>query len=486
MRGFRVPPPSRAVAWLAVALVVGPVAARAAQDPTAKSPGIPEAARESQATKRSLEAGLGRTDISPKVEAAQLAPHGALAMDAQLRRLAALAQAPDGKDGFARADPAMLAFVVPKGNETTPERVELGRKLYFDPRLSADGTVACATCHDASRGFTDQRPTSEGVGNQLGQRNAPTVMNALFLQTQFLDGRSRTLEDQAQLPITNPIEMGMKDGATAVAAIAGDPEYQRLFQAAYGRQPNFDDTARAIAAFERTLVFLDSPFMRWVAGDRKALTAEQQRGFELFNGKARCVSCHQLSPSNPIGSDGRFHNIGVSARTQNFEAMAKQALALLGTEGRDEEAVDRLAIESDLSELGRFMVSKDRSDIGAFKTSQLTNVGITAPYMHDGSMRTLWDVMDHYNRGGEANPFLDGGIEPLALSEEELDAVVAFMFALTDVRFDEQNGKEMETQRRIAKDDGKRPFRVEDLAHRKVLLFERRVMGPKPEGKERP
>lgn len=485
MRTIRVPPSRPALAWLAAGLVAWPAAAGAAEDPTAASPGISEAARESEATKRSAAAGPGRTDISPELPQDQVAPHGATNMDAQLQALARLQQPPQGD--FARADPAMLHFVVPADNQTTPARVELGRKLYFDVRLSADGTVSCATCHDVGRGFSDQRPTSEGVKNQLGQRNAPTVANALLLQTQFLDGRSRTLEDQAKLPITNPIEMGLPSGDAAVQAIAGDPEYQRMFQAAYGRPPNFDDLARAIAAFERTLVFLDSPFMRYAAGDAGALNDQEKRGFQLYNGKARCVSCHHLSPSNPIGSDGRFHNIGVAARTSNFEAMARQALQILGTTGRDEEAVDRLAIETNLSELGRFMVSKDRSDIGAFKTMQVTNVGLTAPYMHDGSMRTLWDVMDHYNKGGEANAFLDGGIEPLALTEEEIDAVVAFMFALTDQRFAEENRRELEAQRRIAKDENRRPFRDEKLAMRKVLLFEERVMGPKgQDGKEQP
>jgi cytochrome c peroxidase len=478
MRTTRVPRPRLAIACVGIAAALGswPTAAPAARNPTQATPSTPEPARESEATKRSQEAGLGRTEISPEVPKDRQSPHGALNMDEQERAFAKL-QAPPARQAFARVDPALLSFVVPKDNQTTPERVALGQKLYFDVRLSSDGTVACATCHDVSRGFTDQRPTSEGVKNQLGQRNAPTTLNALWMQTQFLDGRSRTLEDQAKLPIVNPIEMGQPNGDAAVAGIAGDPEYARMFQAAYGRPPNYEDAARAIAAFERTLVFVDSPFLRYVAGDPKALSEQEVRGFQLYNGKARCVSCHQLSPSNPIGSDGRFHNIGVAARTQNFEAMARQALALLGTEGRDEEAVDKLAIQSNLSELGRFMVSKDRSDIGAFKTLQVANAGVTAPYMHDGSMRTLWDVMDHYNKGGEANPYLDGGIEPLDLTEAEIDDVVAFLFALTDERFADENRREFEAQRRIAKDEKRRPFRDEKLATRKVLLFQQRVMG---------
>jgi cytochrome c peroxidase len=369
--------------------------------------------------------------------------------------------------------------VIPQDNTMTPERVALGKKLYFETRLSKDSTVACATCHDTSRGFTDQRKTSEGVGGALGKRNAPTTMNAFLMQVMFLDGRAARLEDQAKLPILNPIEMAHPNEQAALAAIANDPEYIRMFQAAYGRAPNYEDLARAIAAFQRTFVFLNAPFDRFLAGEESALSEEAKRGWALFNGKGRCMSCHQINPSNPIGTNNRFHNIGVAARAQNFEALARQALRALEKEalekGDGTKAVDRLALETDLSELGRFMVTKDRADIGAFKTMQLRNVGITAPYMHDGSMETLWDVMDHYNKGGESNPFLDGGIEPLALSENEIDAVVEFMFTLTDERLAEQNKKAFEAQQRLAQT--KRPLRDTDMAERKVLPFERRVMG---------
>src|SRR5262249_28100709 len=156
-----------------------------------------------------------------------------------------------------------------------------------------DGTVACATCHDTSRGLTDRRATSEGIGDKIGQRNAPTTMNALFYYTQFWDGRAPSLEEQAKLPIVNPIEMGQPDGAAAVAAIQGDPEYQRMFEAAYGHAPGFDDLARAIAAFERTLVFLDAPFDRFLAGDPKAIDDDAKAGWALFHGRGRCTACHQ-------------------------------------------------------------------------------------------------------------------------------------------------------------------------------------------------
>jgi cytochrome c peroxidase len=246
-----------------------------------------------------------------------------------------------------------------------------------------------------------------------------------------------------------------------------------MFKSAYGRVPNYDDIGRAIAAFERTLVFLDAPFDDFVAGKPKAISPAAQAGWALFNGKARCVTCHALNPSNPVGSDNRFHNIGVAARHKDFEKLAGEALATLAKDDGP-DAVDKLALSTDLSELGRFLVSKQRSDIGAFKTPQLRNIALTGPYMHDGSMQTLWDVMDHYNKGGEANAYLDGGIEPPALSETEIDQVVAFMFTLTDRRFQAQSDAAFASQQKRARTT--RPFRDNALAQRQILPFENRVM----------
>ena len=401
------------------------------------------------------------------------APHGAMAIPAQEQRLDKLVTrfaTPPGIDPVAWATIYMIA-----GNETTPDRIALGRKLYFDTRLSKDGTLACATCHDVSRGFTDHRSVSEGIGDHLGKRSAPTTMNAALMQSQFWDGRAPSLEEQAKLPILNPIEMGHPDAAGAMAALSADPAYPGLFQKAYGSAPNYDDLGRAIASFERTLIFLQAPFDRFAAGDNEAMSPAAQRGLALFNGKARCVSCHMINSSNPIGTDNQFHNIGVSARKQNFEALAGQALRALN-QSNNTEALDKLAIQTDMSELGRFLVTKNRGDIGAFKTEQVRNVGITAPYMHDGSLRTLWDVMDHYNKGGETNPYLDGGIEPLNLSEHEIDDVVAFLFALTDTRFAAENEAAFRAQQALAAKN--RPFRDNALAHREVVPFELRVLGP--------
>jgi len=370
----------------------------------------------------------------------------------------------------AGVDPAVWNAMIPEGNETTPERVALGRKLYFDVRLSEDGTVSCATCHDVTRGFSDQIPTSEGIRKQFGKRNAPTNLNASLLHSMFWDGRSPSLDHQAMQPIINPIEMGMENDAEKIAGkIKDDPEYQKMFKAAYGREVNYPDMGLALGAFERTLNFFDSPFRRYLAGDEDAISADAKAGWVLFNGRGRCMTCHTFSPSNPHGSDSKFHNIGIAAKKQNFEELAKTALRLL-EEDNSEERLDELAIGTDLSELGRFMVSKEKTDIGAFRTPTLTNIGITGPYMHDGSLATLWDVVDHYNKGGEPNLYLDGGIEPLNLTNKEVDQLVEFLFSLTDVRFADQNAKIYAEQKEAA--SKARENRDETLAARKVLTFE--------------
>jgi cytochrome c peroxidase len=403
--------------------------------------------------------------------------HGALAMDAQQKRLDALGLHPATGPGPLGVDAQIWRASQPPDNTLTDARAALGRALYFDTRLSRDGTVACATCHDVSRGFADRRPSAEGVDGKVGRRNSPSTLNAWLLQTQFWDGRAALLEDQARLPITNPIEMAQPDEAAAVAAISKDEKYQQAFQAAYGRAVNMDDIARALASFERTLVFLDAPFDRFVAGDVSAISDDAKRGWALFQGKGRCGACHQFNSANPLGTNNKFHNIGVSARHQDFEALAMRGLKELEKSGASTEVKDRLALETDMSELGRFVVTLDRADIGAFRTSQLRNIGMTAPYMHDGTLSTLWDVIDHYNKGGEANPYLDGGIEALALSEVEVDQLVAFLFTLSDARFTAENNAEIERQRALSRKQ--RPFRDDALASRKKLPFEGRLSGKK-------
>lgn len=368
---------------------------------------------------------------------------------------------PETKKGPERplAIPAELSqFVTPKDNPGTPEKIELGRQLFEDKRLSADNTVSCATCHDAQKGFTDRLPTSKGIRDQFGKRNAPTVLNAMFLDSQFLDGRARDLEEQAKLPIVNPIEMGVKDGDAIVAKVAAIPEYASAFQKVFGRPVNYDDIGRAIAAFERTIVSGEAPIDRFIRGDAGALSASQRRGWAIFNGKGRCNTCHGFNPTYPFFTDNLFHNVGTAAHRSNFPDLAKRAEEAV--EKGDMAEIDRMALETEFSELGRFLVTGNRCDIGAFKTNPLRDIVLTSPYMHDGSMNTLWDVVDHYNKGGEPNSFLDGGIVRLGLTEPEIDDLVALMGALTSDKFADQGRSEMERQRRAAA--GSRPERDTD------------------------
>jgi cytochrome c peroxidase len=363
----------------------------------------------------------------------------------------------------------LMGQAIPRDNLQTPEKIALGEKLFFDGRLSADGTVACSTCHDPTRAFTDGRPTSIGIHGSVGQRNAPTILNALFNKTQFWDGRVETLEEQAALPIVNSIEMGQSSIQAAVSAVAAISEYQQAFQQVFGRPLNGPDLVRAIASYERTQVSFDSPFDHFIVGDNNAIDDAAKRGWELFNTKARCNKCHALSEDKrdvTVFTDNDFHNIGIGILRHNVVALARQAEQLIKSEGA--EAIDHAAVGTDFSALGRFLITKKEADIASFKTPDIRNVLMTAPYFHDGSQETLWDIVDHYNKGdGLQDPYLDEDIQPLALTEPEIDDLVAFMVSLTSAQYREQGLRELAHQREIARTN--RPQR--DSA---------RAFGPKP------
>jgi len=341
----------------------------------------------------------------------------------------------------------LYELAVPAGTEPTPEKVALGDKLFNDKRLSSNDAVACATCHEPGKGFVDQKPLPDGVAapKERPQRNSPTVVNAMFNATQFWDGRAPTLEEQAKLPILNPIEMGQKSADDVVAKVRRIPEYAQAFPKVFGREVTYDDIAAAIAAFERTEYAGDAPFDRYLAGDEKAIDPAAKRGWLLFNGRGRCSNCHAFSTVSPLFSDQKFHNIGIAAHKTDFIDLARKAAGMV--RGGDLKQIDELAIQTHFSELGRFLVTKQANDIGAFKTPGLRNVAATAPYMHDGSLATLWDVMDHYNKGGVPNPNLDGGMQRLGLTEAEIDDMVAFMQSLTSARFAELAKQTMARQR---------------------------------------
>jgi cytochrome c peroxidase len=284
---------------------------------------------------------------------------------------------------------------VPTDNPLTPESIALGRDLFHDRRLSRDGTLSCAGCHDPARAFSGRVPVARGVGGAVGTRNAPTIVNRAWGRSFFWDGRAPTLEEQVRQPILNPAELGSTP--EAVEALARSRRYRSRFRAALGADPTFDDMTRALAAYVRTIVAGDAPYDRYLSGDARALGDEARRGLGLFSGRARCVICH----SGSLLTDERFHNTGVAWRS------------------------------GALADDGRGGVTLQPSDRGAFKTPTLREVARTAPYMHDGSLGTLADVINFYDGGGHRNPGLDPAIRPLGLTSAERRDLHAFLRSLT-------------------------------------------------------
>jgi len=348
--------------------------------------------------------------------------------------LAVLALSARAQDVSMPVPEGVMAPEVPTDNPLTAAKVELGKKLYFDPRLSLDDTVSCATCHDPRAGFAEHKAVSDGVNGGKGVRNAPTVMNAAFFREQFWDGRAPTLEAQAVLPIINLVEMAMPDHAAVERKLAGLADYAPPFKTAFGdARVTIARVGQAIASFERTLLSLDAPIDRFLAGDTKAISDSAQRGWELYNGKARCATCHAHASVFPLFTDEKYHNLGVAAKAVDFEALARKV------ESHPED-LPKLSHEPGVNQLGRFLVTKQRQDMGGFKTSHLRNIALTAPYMHDGSEATLADVILFYDKGGNPNPWLDGGMRPLGLTEQEKADLLALLesFTSTDLsRFDD-------------------------------------------------
>lgn len=335
---------------------------------------------------------------------------------------------------------------IPADNPQTPEKIALGEKLYNETRFSTTGDVGCFTCHDPEKAFTDSPlKTSEGVEKQTGTRNSPTVINSAYFTTQFWDGRSPDLEDQALHPFINPIEHGLASHDPILDIVRSDPEYEKAFNEVFGKAGG-DITMRevtlAIASFERTVVAGNSPFDRFFyGGEEDALTEQQKRGFDLFVNEGRCVSCHVIEQTQALFTDNLFHNIGVGINSIQDEVPELAAEFLEADMSLSEVDIEVLS-DARTSELGRFAISHGFDDLGSFKTPTLRNVAVTAPYMHDGSIETLKDVVIHYNNGGvtdvgdPVNDFLAGGIRPLNLDEEQIDDIVAFMEALTSPEFE--------------------------------------------------
>ena len=287
------------------------------------------------------------------------------------------------------------SYYIPADNPMTKDKIELGRLLYFDVRLSADNTVACATCHSPAMAFTDNLPVFTGINGQRGTRSSPTVINRAFTYEQFWDGRALSLEEQAKGPLVAAKEMGNPSHDVVIEKLKKIKGYREWFKKVFDKEVNIDDLAKAIAAYERTVISGNSPLDRYNMGDEQALTESAKRGLVVFKEKARCNQCH----SGANFSDEMFHNVGIGWDSNNID-------------------------------LGRYSVTKEPLDLSAFKTPTLREVSRTAPYMHNGRFATLEEVVDFYDKGGEPNPFLDRLIKKLDLKKQDKIDLVAFLKSL--------------------------------------------------------
>jgi len=299
-----------------------------------------------------------------------------------------------------------LYMPIPGGNPLTAQKAALGRRLFFDTILSNDGKLSCAGCHDPEKAFTDGKTVAEGVGGRRGTRNAPTLVNRGYGEAFFLDGRAASLEEQVLQPLQGANELATRVD-TAVERLQADGDYRQAFERVFGRAPDADALAAALASYVRTIVSGNAPVDRYGFGDLDALSPLEREGQRIFHDRGQCSACH----GGPNFSDEQFHNTGVAWR----QAGATDSSAPLA-EPRDP---------------GRFVVTNKPADLGAFKTPTLREIARTAPYMHDGSLATLEDVIEFYSRGAQPNPHLDRQIRPLNLTDREKAALLAFLRALS-------------------------------------------------------
>ncbi|MGH9691383.1 MAG: cytochrome-c peroxidase [Candidatus Acidiferrales bacterium] len=294
---------------------------------------------------------------------------------------------------------------IPANNPPTAETIALGRKLFYDAKLSKDDSVSCASCHNPQHALTDGRKFSMGVGGAIGIRNAPTVLNAAYFPRLFWDGRAGSLEEQSGDPMVNPLEMDQPHKVT-VSKVVSDQAYKAEFQKAFGPGPvTLVKIEKSLASYERTLLSADSPFDQYeYGGDKQALSPSAIRGLTAFMDAKRgnCAACHTIEKTYALFTDGKFHNTGAG-----------------------------LNAEGDFTDPGRYGITKSQADTGAFKTPTLRNVALTAPYMHDGSLKTLKDVVDFYAGGGNPNPYLDKEMKTIHLSGRDRRDLVAFLQSLT-------------------------------------------------------
>lgn len=312
---------------------------------------------------------------------------------------------PTGKPVEIKAPLGLPPVPIPSDNPPTAETIALGRRLYYDPQLSVDSTISCASCHAPEFAFSDNHQFSVGVAGKLGTRKAPTVINSAYSPLQFWDGRAPSLEEQAKGPMANPVEMAHSLQGV-VQRLQADPKYPSLFRAAWGTdQITIDMVAKSIASFERTIIAGDSPFDRFFYGhDSKALSYAAQRGLKIFKAKNKgnCEVCHTIGKDSALFTDGKFHNLGIGADTRG-----------------------------NLADLGRYNETRTESDKGCFKTPSLRNLANRGPYMHDGTFPSVKDAFAHYIGGGNWNPYLDKEIHSLdVLTFDERDDLLQFLDSL--------------------------------------------------------
>ncbi len=327
----------------------------------------------------------------------------------------------------------------PADNPITAEKVRLGRKLFFDRRLSANNTVSCAMCHIAEQGFSqNELRLPVGIEGRSVRRNAPTIYNTAYVGSLFHDGREISLENQIWAPLLADNEMGNVSIGVVVERILSLDDYAERFVRVFDRGPDIQTIGMAIASYERVLVSGDSSFDRWYYGDDPAaLSRSAQRGFEIFRGKGRCIACHSVTEDFALFSDGLFHNTGVGYyATMRPDDTELEVPLAPGQVKRVESDLVRTTGTENFRDLGRYEVTGHPDDRWKYRTPTLRNVALTAPYMHDGSLSTLRDVVLFYNRGGVPNVVLDPLITPLGLNDREIDDLLAFLQSLTGSNVD--------------------------------------------------
>lgn len=324
---------------------------------------------------------------------------------------------------------------VPDDNPITAEKISLGRKLFFDRRLSINNTFSCAMCHVPEQGFTsNEMATAVGVEGRTVRRNSPSLYNVAYLQALFHDGRESTLEQQVWGPLLAHNEMANPSIGYVIDKIKHSPDYDGLFKKAFGKNPGMETIGMAIASYERTLNSANSPFDRWYYGkDKQALGAKTQRGLDLFTGKAQCVQCHTLNAGYALFTDNSTHNtgIGYADAMGKTNAPSQRVQVSPGVYVDVASTMIGSVAETKANDLGRYEVTQKPQDRWRYKTPSLRNVSLTAPYMHNGSIASLREVIEFYNQGGIANDNLDALIKPLHLSLAEIDELVSLLQALT-------------------------------------------------------